>query len=395
MIDSLDGQGTSAAATRDRALDGLRVIAAFAVFLYHGVTVLGPVQFSHRHWNVFGMLGPIGVSIFFALSGYLLSMPFLSSRTKGVDGRRFVVRRLARILPAYWAALVAFLYVWDRVDVHGVGQVVTYFGLLQNYRFGLFTGGLDVAWTLVMEISFYAFLPVWFAIARVVDRRWPLLGWYRIHVVAASGLVLWGPLFRFWDLYHRPRGTIPSTGAWFDLSTITLWLPGHIQHFAVGMLCAALVHGGWRDRASATTRNRWRWCSVIASIGGVACLVAVDIPPQVLDGTRLQGLQFATAMTVATSGVGYLVFVDRTEAVVRVLRLRPIAWIGQVSFGIYLWHRLIQMELADAFFSRSPTRSAGPMVVAWVLAVLLSVLAGAASFYLIERPAIRLGRRIR
>ena len=94
-------------ATRLGALDGFHAIAATLVFLYHGSVLLGSGSFMLRHWNVVGLFGSLGVSIFFVLSGFLLYRPFVRSM---VTDREFPpildfwTRRLFRIVPAYWVA---------------------------------------------------------------------------------------------------------------------------------------------------------------------------------------------------------------------------------------------------------------------------------------------------
>ena len=60
-------------------IDGLRAIAAGLVFLYHGSILLGAGGFMTRHWNVVGLLGPLGVCIFFVISGFLLFRPFVGA----------------------------------------------------------------------------------------------------------------------------------------------------------------------------------------------------------------------------------------------------------------------------------------------------------------------------
>ena len=80
----------------------------------------------------------------------------------------FWLRRFVRIFPAYWIALTAFVYFFGFASIHGVANFLTFFGLLQNYRGGYALFGFGIAWTLVIEVSFYLALPLINQIARVV-----------------------------------------------------------------------------------------------------------------------------------------------------------------------------------------------------------------------------------
>ena len=81
----------------------MRAIAAGFVFAYHGSVLLGLGGFMSRHWNVVGLFGPLGVCIFFVISGFLLFRPFvgaiLGDRT-GPGSGSFWLRRSLRVLPA-------------------------------------------------------------------------------------------------------------------------------------------------------------------------------------------------------------------------------------------------------------------------------------------------------
>ena len=102
------------------SLDALRMLAAIAVFTYH---VSG-------EWNPRGSLvdgGYVGVSVFFVLSGFLLYRPFVAGPVKL---RSFALRRVARIYPAYWFALVPMAL----LDWRGFSSApLAFITLTQNY----------------------------------------------------------------------------------------------------------------------------------------------------------------------------------------------------------------------------------------------------------------------
>ena len=123
------------------------MLAAISVFTYH---VSG-------EWNPRGSLtdgGYVGVSVFFVLSGFLLYRPFVAG---GVNLRSFALRRVARIYPAYWFALVPMaLLDWRAFS----SAPLAFITLTQNYVPGMSQRVMVQAWTLGVEVAFYACLPV-------------------------------------------------------------------------------------------------------------------------------------------------------------------------------------------------------------------------------------------
>ena len=106
------------------------------------------------------------MTVFFLISGFLLYRPFVAARLRGARPARapapYAWRRFLRIVPAYWLALTV-------VGARGSGRaacsppagIPTFYGLAQIYRETTIGGGLTQAWTLCIEVAFYAFLPLW------------------------------------------------------------------------------------------------------------------------------------------------------------------------------------------------------------------------------------------
>ena len=151
-------------------VDGARAIAAFAVVAYHAA---GYAYYGYGgHWaphavrSFMSVLGQLGVAMFFVLSGFLLYRPYSAAQQTGRAAPRlgpFWARRSARILPAYWLALTAAILLgtaWFAPHAPLRDHLIAY-TLVQNYWFGgQYAFGLGVAWTLVIEVSFYAALPL-------------------------------------------------------------------------------------------------------------------------------------------------------------------------------------------------------------------------------------------
>ncbi len=143
----------------------MRAIAAVGVVAFHvrqqGYGTFGPLSRFVAHLNA-------GVALFFLLSGFLLYRPFVLARTQGrtVATRSYLVRRFARIVPAYWLAL-AVLSVWPGLPGFYSGPWLASASFLQIYSSAWSHSGLGVAWSLCTEVSFYLALPLY---AWMMDR---------------------------------------------------------------------------------------------------------------------------------------------------------------------------------------------------------------------------------
>lgn len=117
--------------------------------------------------------GDAGVACFFAITAFLLVRPYLGERPVETP-RVYVRRRLARVMPAYWVALVAVLAVSSvtSAGLGGPGKVLAHLVLIQGYT-GHTYQGFTQTWSLTTELTFYALLPLigrWMARCRATQR---------------------------------------------------------------------------------------------------------------------------------------------------------------------------------------------------------------------------------
>ena len=155
---------------RSANLDILRAVAATMVLVGHAYSLGGsslPVftlkPFLSKQWLIDFVLAfsTSGVWLFFVLSGYLITKPFVRNLVAGKPLPAvgpYALRRTARIYPLFWVALtVTFLIVGPPGrDWHAL----VHYGLLHNLIPGQQTAGLDVAWTLTLEVLFYITVPL-------------------------------------------------------------------------------------------------------------------------------------------------------------------------------------------------------------------------------------------
>jgi peptidoglycan/LPS O-acetylase OafA/YrhL len=385
-----------AAGVRDPAttfpcFDGLRAIAAITVVLHHASFPTAKM--------VNGRLAPyfthldIGVAVFFLISGFLLYRPFVAAACAGRPGpsvRRFFRRRLLRIFPAYWLALVCVIAFFGlQMPVGGLRSYLEYFTLLQVYDPVRATGGLAQAWTLSIELSFYAFLPLYaWTMRRSSLGRPPEV---RVRIELAGLAVLYAVSIAFRGLvFALHAGTVHAVGIY--------WLPANLDYFALGMgLAVASVWLASRDTRHPLA-DAIGELSILWWLIAIACFVTVSkglhLPVGLVrvDGAKAYARQFlygATAFFLLLPAV----FGPQDRGLVRrFLRWGPIVYLGLISYGIYLWHQA-WVGRAVSWQGRPLFRASFPAVLTTALA--WTLVTASASWFLLERPLLRSRDRAR
>jgi peptidoglycan/LPS O-acetylase OafA/YrhL len=373
--------------------DGLRAVAALSVVSYH-VALAG--QFLHA-----GSLAPLlwelkgGVAIFFVISGALLYLPYARAIRDGgplPDWRSYARRRGVRILPAYWLALTAVAIGPFHSGTFGP-DMWTYYGLSQIYHQPTVFGGLGVAWSLCVEVSFYALLPVFgWLVARGARRGRAGVRSQITWIVAAGlgSLVLRGALAGSW--------TAPFQDYHWQILMVSL--PGLLDWFAIGMLLAVLRAeldagraSGLALRALTSLGERPAWCVLLACAAFIA-----GVPEQRID-MFLPWYGLATHAAIgAGSGLLVLAVIVPRRAGGRRPRVclaggAVAAWLGTISYGIYLWHFPALQLIERVLLPHPDSATVASLALVWVAVVAAAIALGAASYYLIEQPARGLLRR--
>jgi peptidoglycan/LPS O-acetylase OafA/YrhL len=359
-------------------MDSLRALAALGVLVAHVAIFSGNAQ--HLSWGVVPGNLDVGVTLFFVLSGFLLYRPFFNSELGGAPVPRigdYARRRVLRIVPAYWLALTV-LALYPGVPGIFSGDWWRYYGFLQFYSYHTSIRGLGVAWTLCVEVAFYAVLPFYAAITRRATRRLGRAARIRSQLMLLCVLAVGSIVLRVAD-----QGTVMQN------SLLT-----HFYWFALGMALAvvSVTFHGRHDlpRAVRMVNAHPGMCWLAALIVYLAMCAVLNSAPQHLYYSVSQAFwQHVLSGVIAMLIVLPAVFGQRAGGWPRrMLSWRVLTWLGLISYGIYLWHATIATTLVSHnvqhFF---------PLFFADVA---LTITIAAASYHFVERPILQLkNRRLR
>ncbi|MCW5696962.1 MAG: acyltransferase [Bauldia sp.] len=294
-------------------IQGLRAVAVFLVVLFHLWPALAPGGF-------------VGVDLFFVISGYLIIGNLLRAADR--DGRvafiPFLAARVRRIVPAVAAVLIVIGLAsplfpateWWPVAEELPPSALFYENWFLAARAVDYWGRdadpsiLQHFWSLGVEFQFYLAAPFLLMGATWLARRSgiPLV---RLVIVLLLAVAVASFAISLIETAHDPRRAYFATEA-------RAW------EFAIGGLVAVL---GLRERVLSRPPS---WLSA-ASLGGIV-LIAVAV--LALNSERL----VPGYALLACAGAALLITGGAATVVGRVLALRPVAWVGGISYGIYLWH---------------------------------------------------------
>jgi peptidoglycan/LPS O-acetylase OafA/YrhL len=356
--------------TRFPALDGLRAIGALAVLtsqvgLHTGASLSGPFA---------GLLArlDVGVAIFFAISGFLLYRPHVVAWFEGTLPPLtlpYLRNRALRILPTLWVAvLLAALLVPHRSTVSWA-TYLQHATLTQIYFDGPAAGGLTQTWSLATQIAFYLLLPFLAKLLTGYDRPTRRSVRWRLAVLGAFTVL--GPVWM--AEVHDSRAV--------------LWLPGYVGWFAVGMGFALWQVARTSGRLGPSALDTLtKIPGTVWGVGVALLLIAANPVAGPYDVSAATPGQAFVKSLLYTGIAACVLFpaVTPTPRTARVLGSRVAHIAGDISYGVFAY-QLIVLSLLE--------RVTGQFALLLFLTLLLSAAVAAASYYGMERPIMRLGRR--
>lgn len=371
-------------------IDGLRAVAAFAVVAHHvgfdtGATFVSP-------------LGPvlarldIGVPIFFVISGFLLGGPFVVRLLddRPVDGiGRFWFRRVVRVYPAYWVVFT-IMVLFLGTTVASFYQGVMFFGLLQIYDPDIALRGMSQAWTLCTEISFYAMVPLLALAVRPLFSRARAASRTTMLLVGCALLYGAGVAWRLAMVAFDP----PFARVSF------LWLTGQIDYFALGLALAVVAarvrtDPAWSARASRAVALPSLWFlgalaafALVCSLGLTRTIVAQDSPLVFGHGGEFLR-QFLYGLVALLLLVPLVLSTSPRGSARVVFSTRGMAFLGVLSYGVYLWHKAL-IPKVQSWFGWQEFQ--GNFWVVFVIVCVLSTALAWVTYHLVEVPALRLSK---
>ncbi|MDX6670058.1 MAG: hypothetical protein QOI91_421 [Solirubrobacteraceae bacterium] len=358
---------------RNVGLDGVRGLAALGVFGFH-IWLYGAKYTSPRLVaDVFNEFR-IGLICFFVLSGYLLYGAFVraASRQDGeVSTTKYFARRAARILPAYYVSLLGAIILLEGIASRPGVRLPPENGLplfvffAQNYSSHTIMSLNPVTWTLCLEVAFYALLPVLGMFAyHLAKGRWRPQAFLLLGMIGVG--VVWNVLGR---VLHWQQ---PANKA----------LPAYLPYFAAGMLLALLLEARRQSGRPLRLSTRATW---MTTLGGVALVVGNSVWHVLSPGLKYDKL--LVALRDIPAGVGFALLIAAVVAGQGMstgwLRARWLAALGVISYGFYLWH----VPLIVFVRAMSPDKP-GAFVLAAIVTP-LALAAGTASWFLVERPLMK------
>jgi len=349
---------------RISGLDGLRGIAVLFVLMEHGAYSLFRLDWPAAP---FVGNGALGVNIFFVLSGYLIYE--LSARefekTGAFNWKAFYLRRILRIFPCFYAYLAVILILTalglltlTRPVIFSVATFSLNYRHLWDHSTELFNYYvIGHYWTLALEEQFYL--------------TWPLLMFLFARkrlLQLMTAVILLAPFIRVFCYFFTP-GSRAQIGMMFHTG---------FDSIAMGVLLGELWRRPhWKARLQTLARNPW-------VVGGAVIFMVLLSPWLGLHFKGAYSITIGKTLELACVAIIIIAAVSSSSPILSaVLNWRPLMYIGVLSYSLYVWNPLFLNAETHWFVNVFPLNFIGIFA------------AGAFSYYVIERPVLRLKDRLR
>lgn len=308
-------------------IDVLRAFAALIVVWYHVIELSAWHSFPHHGLALGPRTGWLGVDLFLVISGFVIGKTAMESAQRGGQWRlRFAERRLRRIVPLYMATLVLFLWlVSPELLLHGLASfwhVVSHLLFVHNLLPSTHGSINGANWSVALEMQFYVLVALsapWLVRARL----WQvLMVWIGVSWAWRWGTTLWWPFGQ----------VTPHVQHVFSTQ-----LPGTLDEFVMGIALARLAMDG---RLDYTPQRLLAWAAAAVLLLVPSWLVFREYayywnnPAMVTFWRTPMAAGFAALLAV-------FVLMPRSGGWLTA----PLRYLGEISYGIYLWHLPVLLSL--------------------------------------------------
>lgn len=322
-------------------LDGIRGLAIIVIVFHH---------FDYVGLQYFGGRGFLAVDVFFALSGFLITQILLSYREKSVKLRHFYRRRIARLYPILLISVLGISY-YFRNNFQFLDRSPATHSVLYIKNFWPWGGVFGPMWSLSAEEQFYLIFPAILFIGMKVFKKNGL----------SLALTLW--LVVIWVVGFKasaPDYNFNKDG----IFNLVIFRPSIIL---VGSLVA--VH--FQKLKSIIAKSISAWTLLLVALFYVG--YQSQFPPVI-------GLATGLLIVILSDEIADKNFIARI--IRKILAFKPLAWIGLLSYSIYIWH-LPMIYISTQHFQ---IHAIYPMWEFFVKLLGISII----SFYFIEKPILKL-----
>ena len=342
-----------------KELDGVRAIAALMVMFFHffqGVTSVDTTLLTIKKYAVFGQTG---VSLFFVLSGFLITRILLNTKQSTSYFLNFYTRRALRIFPLYYLFLTFFYFVIpiaEGTTVVPLNQQIWYWVYLQNVAitFNWKNVGPRHFWSLAVEEHFYLFWPF---IVYFFDKKKIQISIYLIIILAfITRLVL---VKSHHEVFY------------FTLS--------RMDELAVGAMLAILEINGKLTPAN-SNKFMLSFCLIVIPTLGLWVFTAG------LGIGAIQVSKFILLSFCYFSLIGLVITLQEMHWIKKVLKFRLLTYTGKISYGLYVYHPLCFYLVSKYFKTHS-------ILLSFISSFAVSYLLASLSYYLFESKFLSLKKK--
>lgn len=348
-----------------RELDGIRGIAALAVFFHHACfTSIEPQQWGVGIRGLFylSMYGYTGVDLFFVLSGFLITSLLIQDRSSSAYYRNFYWKRVLRILPLYILCLAGvYLFV---PDSHAYVLMAALF--VVNFAQVFHVPAVGPFWTLAIEEQFYLLWPT------VVRRR------------SVAQLTRWSIGIGLTAVILRLVGA--SIGHYnYDITFM------HCDGLAIGAFIACRYSQRNEQKASSSViPTRW---IVTAFVAGVVLFAIRFLPYSGKREIAFLAASGQTGISLLAGSIIAFVIMHAEARYLAIFRSRLLTFFGLISYAFYLIHMYVLMAY-DRLNGPLPPGNLAAYFIRFFAGLAVSVGISLLTYYLIERPALSLRKYV-